>query len=126
MTYTSPRSDPRLPSSESEDTLASKGGIENKTRASTDRQAHRATGRNVPSMYEQRLGLVKDSLAILNDELDGQVLGMHVRHFSLDAHISHDGRGEDNGEVLGGHLGMVSKDRGDGACRRLTRFSPSR
>lgn len=40
--------------------------------------------------------LGEDGVAVLNDELDGQVLGVHVRHFTFDAAVKHDGRGKDD------------------------------
>lgn len=58
---------------------------------------------------EAILRLGKDRAAVLNDELHGQVLRVHVRHLTLDAAIEHDGRSENDSQVLGRHLkGSVS------------------
>lgn len=55
------------------------------------------------------LYIFKDGVAVLNDELDGNVLGVHVGHFALDAEVAHNGRRKDDGKVLGGHLQSVSQ-----------------
>lgn len=55
-----------------------------------------------------RLGILKDGVAVFNDELHCNVLGVHVGHFALDAFVSHDRGSEHDGQVLGGHLGVVS------------------
>ena len=54
------------------------------------------------------LGFRKDRVAMLNDELHGDVLGEHIAHLSFDVEISHDCWREYHSEVLGRHLG----DRG--------------
>lgn len=46
----------------------------------------------------------EDGMTMLDDELHGQVLGMHVGHLLLETVIPHDGGREDDGQVLGRHL----------------------
>lgn len=48
--------------------------------------------------------LVEDFVAVLDDELYNQILGMHVGHLPLDGQISHDSRCEDHSQVLRRHL----------------------
>lgn len=48
--------------------------------------------------------IVEYLVAVLEDELDGVVLRVHVRHLALEAVVAHDCRCEDYGEVLGCHL----------------------
>ena len=38
----------------------------------------------------------EDALRVLDDELHGQVLGVHIRHLPLEAVVAHDGRREDH------------------------------
>lgn len=46
------------------------------------------------------LCVFKDDVTVLDDELHRSVLGVHISHLALEAGISHDGRGEYNGQIL--------------------------
>ena len=44
---------------------------------------------------------------MLDDELHGGVLGVHVGHLTLETVVAHDCWRENNSQVLGSHLNVV-------------------
>ena len=50
------------------------------------------------------LGIVKNFVTVLNHELHGVVLGVHVSHLTLKTCVSHDSGCKDYGKILGCHL----------------------
>lgn len=55
-------------------------------------------------MFRVSASLREDIVRVLDDELHGNILGVHVRHFSLDVVVSHDRGRKHHSEVLGRHL----------------------
>lgn len=46
---------------------------------------------------------------VVDDELNCEILGVHIGHFPLDGGGPHDGRRKDDGQVLGCHLRTKNK-----------------
>lgn len=42
-------------------------------------------------------------MTVFNDKLHGNILGMHVSHFPLNAQVAHNRGRKDDGQVLGRH-----------------------
>lgn len=63
------------------------------------------------------LSVFKNSVTVLDNELNRDVLGVHVRHLTFQTRVSHDSRSKHDSQVLGGHLRkwLVAKQSyGDG------------
>ena len=50
-------------------------------------------------------------MAVLDNELNCIVLGVHIRHLSFNVHVSHDSRGKNHGQVARCHLAKSGKLR---------------
>lgn len=53
-------------------------------------------------------------VTILNDELNGNVLGVHISHFSFNVRVSHNCGREDHGQISRCHLPvlvMLNRDK---------------
>jgi len=80
----------------------------------------------MPVRFSPRFLVDEDTVTVINDELDGDVLGVHVCHLALKARVTHDGWSKHDSQVLGRHLSDVSKsERTTTDGQKLTRLSPS-
>jgi hypothetical protein len=55
------------------------------------------------------LGIAEDLVAVLDNKLDSVISRLHICHLALKAMVTHDGRREDHGKILRGHLSDVSE-----------------
>lgn len=53
----------------------------------------------------------EDDVTVFDNELNSEVLGVHVCHLTLNSSVPHDGRRENHSKVLGRHLHHVSTRR---------------
>lgn len=74
----------------------------------------------------RHLSVLKNSTTVFDDELDSDVLGVHVCHFTFYAQVAHDGRCKHDGQVFGRHLYQVSTASQQSFKVQLTKFSGSR
>lgn len=70
--------------------------------------------------------LREDDVAVFDNELNSEVLGVHVGHLAFYRPIPHNGGREDNCQVLGRHLFLVNECPNIIDRMLLTRFSRSR